>query len=882
MNNDSQNSSIYKILFYTGALIAFGVSFIVFIRTMAPTLSFWDCGEFIASSHILGVPHPPGTPLFILLGRFFIVLGILSTPALNMNLISVLSSAVTVLMAYFTIVKVCELMMKKDEAGSTEFFLSRVGIYLGALAGSLVMAFSSTFWFNAVETEVYGLSMLLMLMITYLCLKWAEAKQSGGDDKLLVGIAYLLFMSIGIHLTTFLITPAIILFIVLVDREKLRDWRFWVCWGILFSFASPVYLPVQLMIPTLMDYQIETWIFLMIAFCAFFGYKSFTAKGKAKQAWGLYFAIMFVAIIGFTPHIYIPIRAAKKPAINENNPDNWSRVKSYLERKQYGQESMITRMFDRRAKLKNQFGDYPHMGFWGYFKEQYSNDKWDALRYLPFLIGLFGMYFSLRKSFKNGFLLASIFLISSLGLILYLNFADGTKADHLEVRDRDYFFTPAFIYYAIIIGVGFAAILGNVLTWLKNRIPNGLSYIIWIVAALIIVLIPVDTLTYHYSTHDRTGDYAPPDYAYNILNSCEPDAIIFTNGDNDTFPLWYLQEVEKVRNDVRVVNLSLLNTDWYIMQLKHQMGVPINLSDDQILWEFFERRGQIRMYRPKTRYYDPVRKTSRYLAAFQDPKSGKVIRVQDQMIEHIVLTNKWQYPIYFSTSIPMSNRWTLSDYTLRQAMALKIMPEKPAETMDPIRTEQLLYDVYQYRGVDDIDVFKDENNIGLTTTYPERFIELAGYYSRTQDSTKSRQVLHDAIERFPYYYQTYIELMNQYTAADMADSSEATYLLAAENLTRAVEKWPKMTLYWQFLGVVHYKRKIYKKAIDCYETALELDPSSNISFRLLLQLYTYIERRDKAMALLEYWLNEHPQDMEARNMYNVLKRYPADQKFNLQ
>lgn len=872
MNDTRQDHFLNKFLFYLGAVISFIVSFIVFFKTMAPTLSFWDCGEFIACSYIMAVPHPPGTPLFILVGKFFMLLGIMSTPAQISNFISVLSSALTATVAYIIIVKSAELILKTGQQDSQDNTLSKIGIYIGALTGSLLLAFSSTFWFNAVETEVYGLSMLLMAIITYMVMKWTESKQAGGNDILLVGVVYLLFLSIGIHLTVFLVTPVIVLYIALVDRKKLIDWRHWVSWGVLFSFAVPVYFLIFYIFPSLGNHQVALWAFLMVLLAIFFGYKTFTLRGKARQSWGLYFAMMVVAIIGFTPHLYIPIRAAQKPAINENNPDNLRRFEDYLARKQYGQESMIVRMFKRRGTIKHQFGGYPHMGYWGYFKEQYTNEKWGILRYLPFLFGLFGMFISLRKSFKNGFLLAAIFLISSLGLILYLNFSDGTKGEHLEVRDRDYFFTPAFIYYAILIGLGFASFLGRLLPWLKNKIPVWSAYLTWGIIALLVFLLPVDTLTYHYKTHDRTGDFAPPDYAHNILNSCKRDAIIFTNGDNDTFPLWYLQEVENVRKDVRVVNLSLLNTDWYIYQLKNQMGVPIDLDDDQILVEPFTRRGQIMLYRPKKSFYDPVRKINRYLVAFPDPKTGKAVRVQDQMIEHIVLANKWKYPIYFSTSVPHSNRWTLSDYTLRQAMALQIMPEKPEEPFDPITTEELIYNVYRYRGVDDIEIFKDENNVGLTTTYPERFLELANHYILKEDTLRARQILNDTIERFPFYYQPYIELARLYSDTVFADSAEIIYQLGVKNFDRATQRWPRITLYWQFLGVLHYSQKNFEEAIRCYEIAIGLDPSSNINFKLLLQLYSATNRKEKGMSLLRMWMKEHPEDMEARNMYNIYRR----------
>jgi len=867
-----QKSTNLKIIYYLGALLTFIISFIVFFKTMAPTLSFWDCGEFIASSHILGVPHPPGTPLYILLGRFFIILGLLSTPALNTNLMSALSSALTVMVAYFIIVKIAEKIVVRDQLDQSDNFLSYIGIFGGAIAGSLMLAFSSTFWFNAVETEVYGASMLLMAIFTYMILIWSEKKAAGGDDKLLVGVVYLLFVSISIHLTVFLIVPALVVYIVLVDKTKLRDWRFWVSWAILFSFAMPVYLPIQLMIPTLADLQIETWLVLMFGFAAFCGYKAFTLKGNSRHGWSLYFAIMAVAILGFTPHIYIPIRAAQKPAINENNPDNWPRLKSYLERKQYGQESMVTRMLPRRAQLKNQFGNYPHMGYWGYFKEQYSNEIWGLLRYLPFLIGLYGIFISLRRSFKNGFLLAAIFLISSLGLIMYLNFADGTKADHLEVRNRDYFFTPAFIYFAIIIGVGFSSILGKILSWCKNRIPAWSAYLIWILTFGIVLLMPVDTLTYHYHSHDRTGDFAPPDYAYNILNSCDENGIIFTNGDNDTFPLWYLQEVENVRKDVRVINLSLLNTDWYILQLKNQMGVPINLTDKQILWLPYERRGQIMLYRPEEPFYDPVRGQTRYLSAFKDSRTGQVVRIQDQMIEHIVLSNKWQYPIYFSTSVPESNRWTLSELCVRQAMALKIMPEKMTDTIDPEKTEHLLYDVYRYRGVDDISVFKDENNVGLTTTYPERFLELAAFHAQKGDTLKARQILLDTINRFPVYYQSYVELFNHYNSINMPDSAEIVFRLGTSKITEVTEVWPEVALYHQFLGELNFMKSEYVDAINAYKKAFKIDPSSKITAYRLIHMYASTNQRDLGLEMLNYWLSEHPDDMFARNMYNTYWR----------
>ncbi|MCK4427260.1 MAG: DUF2723 domain-containing protein, partial [candidate division Zixibacteria bacterium] len=205
------------------SLFVFLVSFVVYLRTMAPTLSFWDCGEFIACSYILGIPHPPGTPLFVLLGRVFTLIPLFAQIAARVNFISVLTSALTVWLCYLIIVKLVNYWQKNE---NTLWF--RVSKYVGGIVGSLFLAFSDTFWSNAVEAEVYGASMFLMLLILYLGLLWMDRRGTPNGDRLLILIAYLGLLSTGIHMTIFLIMPAIFLLVVLVDRQKLLDWRFWI------------------------------------------------------------------------------------------------------------------------------------------------------------------------------------------------------------------------------------------------------------------------------------------------------------------------------------------------------------------------------------------------------------------------------------------------------------------------------------------------------------------------------------------------------------------------------------------------------------------------------------------------------------------------------
>jgi tetratricopeptide (TPR) repeat protein len=877
---------------------------------MAATLSFWDCGEFIAAANILGNPHPPGTPFFVLLGRFFILLDVFEEIAVRTNFISVLSSAFTAFVAYFLIVRVSQRM---PFGGKGSEFLGQLGIRIGAFSASLIMAFSSTFWFNAVETEAYGLSMLLMMLSIHLAVKWADEKKTGGSDNLIVFITYLLFLSIGIHLTSFLVVPAFVLFFALSDKTKLKDPLFWLTWAVLFSIAVPFYFIIALIIPWFQENSYSIWLFLMFAMLILTGVLAYSNRqraGKTKVDYNLAFALIFVAVLGYSTHIYIPIRAAQKPAINENDPSTWKKFVGFLERKQYGQESMITRMFYRRGKLSNQFGDHAHMGFGGYFVEQYaSNAAGGLLRIFLFALGFFGLitggYYALQKfKFHPTILIFILFLLGSVMLVFYMNFADGTRPDpnnpgsliQLEVRERDYFFTPGFILYAVMIGLGMTSLLHLVGTGLKmgkNGSGKALRYAIFSILSLCFLLIPLNTITANYQTHDRSKDFVPVDYAHNILQSCEKDAILFTNGDNDTFPLWYLQEVENVRKDVRIVNLSLLNTDWYIIQLKHQMGINISLEDDQINWVPAERRGSIIYYRPAKRFYDRVRKKMRYLTPEQDPRTGRVMRVQDQMIEQVIIDNFEYFPIYFSGSVPTSNRWTLTDQMIRHGIVLRVDPDTTKPRYNLEISDSLITKVYRYRGQNDLTAYKDDNNVGLTTTFPERFCELSNEHKAAGDTARGLEVLWEATEKVPYYHQIYVNLQQVYREQGDTAMVDSLKNLGISTLKDAADTWPDIILYQQFLGVFYYQNGMPDSALTRYEKAYNTRPDNAIAFRLYRDLFFQQlqiaehkaktgteEDRGEVMRLktefrelIDDWNRRHPEDMEARNFYNRFRNF---------
>jgi len=869
---------------------------------MAPTLSFWDCGEFIASANILGNPHPPGTPFFVIIGRFFILLGMFDNIAERTNIISVLSSSMTALVAYLLVIRVSRRLPFGDLSSLT----GRIGIRIGAFSSAMIMAFSSTFWFNAVETEVYGLAMLIMMLTIHLAVKWADEKEEGGSDKLLILITYILFLSIGIHLTGFLVVPAFVIFFALIDREKLKDIVYWITWAILFSIAVPAYFIIGMIVPWVQDNSYVIWLVLMLLGLVATGIMAFRKKGfknfGKRPDYGLAFALFAVAIIGYSNHIYIPIRAVQKPAINENDPSTFAKFIGFLERKQYGQESMISRMFYRRGSLSNQFGEHENMGFGGYFWKQYaSNAGGGILRYLLFGLGIWGIvwgaYFALKRYyFHPAILLFMIFILGSVMLVFYMNFADGTRPDpsnpgsiiQLEVRERDYFFTPGFIMFAVIIGTGMSALL----YWLGSELKIGkgegnklASKAVFGVVSALFILIPLNTISAHYKAHDRSKDFVPEDYAWNILQSCEKNAILFTNGDNDTFPLWHLQEVEQIRKDIRVVNLSLLNTDWYILQLKHQMDIKMDLDDDQINWIPVDRRGSIIYYRPEKRFYDRRRKMMRYLTPDQDPLTGRYMRVQDQMIEQILISNR-ETPIYFSGSVPVSNRWTINESLIREGIVLRFDPDTTKSRYNIAISDSLIKKEYHYRGLNDLTAFKDDNNVGLTTTFPERFCELAENQMAEGDTTAALSTLWEAVDVVPFYHQIYLDLDQTYKSMGNQAMVDSVKTIGLDKLREAAEAWPDIILYQQFLGVLYYSYAMYDSALVCYEKAFDLQPNNALAFRLLRDLTVQLSQqtrmeamstgseeakaklqvlREKARNIMDDWNRRHPEDIDARS-----------------
>ncbi|OGC75965.1 MAG: hypothetical protein A2145_00455 [candidate division Zixibacteria bacterium RBG_16_40_9] len=823
-----------------GAVFVFLGSFMVYWLTIAPTVSFWDCGEFIACSYILGVPHPPGAPLFVLIGRLFTLLPFFDQIALRTNLLSALGSACSVVVAYLIILKLV-----------SRWNISNLARFLGAIAGGLFLGFTGTFWANAVETEVYGVGMFVMLLLVYLSLIWMEKKGTVAGEKLLILIAYLALLSIGIHMTVFIVMPALFLLILWDDKEKSKDFRFWLS-GIVLG------LVMFSLVPFLVGLLV--WLALSLIGMVVSGY---------DRRWVLAFAIVLAGFLGYSVQLYVPIRSTQNPSIDENDPEDIRRFKYFLERKQYGQTSMVARAMARRGSWENQFGTHERMGFWGFFREQYSNPK---IWYIPILLGLYGIIYLIKRRPREGIILLLLFLIASAGLVFYINFSDGTRGDALEVRERDYFFLPAFVFFAIFIGLGITALMHQLkvkLETLREKLwlYRGLLYAL----ALILFLLPGLALSHNYYKNSRWGNWIPWDYAYNLLNSCDKNAIMFTNGDNDTFPLWFLQNVDKIRTDVRIVNLSLLNTDWYILQLKNRWEVPISLTDKQIKWESITIQQGISGERPREPYFDPVRNLSHFLFPFRDEKSGRIVRVQDMMVENIILSNEWKYPVYFSSTVSQDNRLNLDPHLKLEGYAWRLVPEQGERMIDSDLFYQRLTQVYQYRGLNDYRVIKDENTSGLLVNYPEKFIELANYYVGNADTTRAVELLNKSKEIYPDYWRTYIVLSGIYSSQNKTDQKDKLLAEGESHLKKMLDFNPHNHTYAQYLGLLLQMQNKGEDAIPHLVRSYKMSPSNIISYRSLLSIYISKNRIQEAASLVESWLENNPTDQFSLNLLQQLR-----------
>lgn len=719
------------------ALLALLVSAVTYLLTIEPSASFWDCGEFIASSYKLEVGHPPGNPVFQLIARFFTMFGDNMHAAILVNAMSALCSALTIFFLYLTIVWFVKRVVKPSADG-TYTVSQAIAIFGSGLVGALAYCFSDTFWFSAVEGEVYAMSSLFTAAVFWLMTVWYDRADRPNSLKWVVLIAFLMGLSIGVHLLNLLMIPALVFMYYYRIRED-RPYS--------FKELLKIFL-VGVVILALVLFIIIPWIPKMAAYSDLFfvnvlglpynsGAAFFMVALLALCFWGLFVTLkkqkrflntallcFTTILIGFSVFSIDIIRSCAKTPTNEYQPDNAFTLVRYLSREQYGSTPLLygqyydapfelatskywapldgkykkvdgpvdakyfsegkmlfPRMWSsspdgryeefyeyytegKGTKLQGSTHRKPTMGanlryffdyqmnwmYWRYFMWNFvgrqnqihapnpgdifhgnwesgvkfiddfrlgdQSDAPEALAgdkgknhyyFLPLLLGLLGLFFQFDKDKRGCWLNFLMFFMTGIAIVIYLN------QPPYQVRERDYAYAGSFYFFCVWIGMAVAAIYG-----LVEKVLNGKGTAP--VAALVSVAclcVPVLMAAQNWDDHDRSNRRTAVEMASNYLNSVGENGILVTHGDNDTFPLWYAQEVENVRPDVRICNTSLLGTDWHIDQMKWAVNesapLPLSVGQEQYLYGTNE-------YIPVYDTRNEVTSIADVMALFRNPK----------------------------------------------------------------------------------------------------------------------------------------------------------------------------------------------------------------------------------------------------------------------
>ena len=774
------------------AFFIFLLTFVVYFDTMAPTVSYWDCGEFIAVSHTLGVPHPPGSPFFLLLGRIFSMLPFSEDIAFRVNIISPLVSALAVMLLYLSIVKVVT-----HWRGEIKNISDSLIVFGGGVSGALAFAFTDSHWFNAVEAEVYAFSTFFTAIVVWLILLWNEKADQKGHERYLLIIAYMIGLATGLHLLNLLAIPFITL--IIYFRKYKVEWK---TFGINVLITAVIFFVIHNGIikglPKMAAGFLGVWgtAFLILSI---FGLMVWAILNK-QHLISFTATSMVLVLLGYSTYTMIFIRSNQDPTIDENDPETVEAMISYLEREQYGSVGQFPRRFkgirqmyevvgppasngEYSSRQKSQYRKIDMSKQWDFFwnyqiKKMYNryflwqfagrgpstesgvtamgaNSREDGVHWSQFglplalIIGLIGMFYHGSKDQRMSFSVMSLFILTGYAIIIYLN------QDDPQPRERDYSYVGSFFAFSIWIGAGVSAIgefiekkIGE--TNLRNRLLS-------IMLVLVIAFMPGVMMSVNYHSHDRSGNYVAWDYSYNILQSVGPNGILFTNGDYDTFPLWYLQEVENVRKDVAVVNLSLLNTPWYIKQWKEARPENtkfINLSDNQVdaitsrLQRWEEKKVQVPVNN------DPKNDQGYIEWNLKPTFAGQALRVQDIMILRIIKDANWKVPIYFAVTVSQSNRIGLDSYLDMQGLTFQLKSHKT----DPVDQDMMYKNLMTQIGPDnwstgfDISEFRsdvNEENINWSRDYQP------GYMYRNLGNEKI------------YYNDQIIRLLQNYRSAYM-------------------------------------------------------------------------------------------------------------------
>lgn len=915
--------------------LVFAIASSVYIMTSEPTVSLWDCGEYIATAFKLQVGHPPGAPTFQILGRIFSLFAgnDLSQVAHMVNMMSALASGFTILFLFWSITMLAKKVIGFDEKEKS--LGSMLAIFGAGIVGAMAYTFSDSFWFSAVEGEVYASSSFCTAIVFWAMLKWDEVAFEKYANRWIVLIAYIIGLSIGVHLLNLLTIPAIA-YIYYFRMYKTSTTKGLILTG-LISFiilALVMYFIIPWTVNLFGKFEIMfvngiglpfnsgTLFFAAILIGGIFFGLHYTRK-KAKPLANLIILSFMFLLIGYTTFLMLIIRSNANTPINENSPKDAVSLLSYLNREQYGSNPLIYGQYynapviayedgnpvythdeksgkyiitdERKGTIpkydprfctifprmwsnseneymnqykvwaniegtpitvqgrngdetinKPTFGEnlkfffkyqMGHMYFryfmWNFAGRQsdiqhrggITNGNWisginfidearlgpqdnlpDSLKnkgrnkfyFLPLLLGLIGLAFQIKKDSKSALVVGFLFFMTGIAIGIYLNMYA------YQPRERDYAFAGSFYAFAIWIGFGVIAIYD----FLKNKIPSHYAAIATTLGCLL--LVPTIMAKDGWDDHDRSGRYAALTGAENYLNSCAKNAILFTNGDNDTFPLWYAQEVEGIRTDVRVVNLSLLNTDWYINQMKRKVynsdAVPSQLTNEQYrqgtrdflpvfdqnkkgdfvdlkkIMDFIcDDKSQVSVGDGRLMNYFPANKFSIPVDSATVVNNGTVSKqLSNQIVKHVEWTfkgnyiqkntimvldilanNNWKRPIYFAITTGGDAYVGLEEYFQLEGLAYRLVPVKTSNNDGQTGriNSNILYrnlmTKFKFGNMNDPNVYLSDDFIRMVMNFRNIYSRLAHTLINEGNYSKAIKVVDFCLQEMPDETITY-------------------------------------------------------------------------------------------------------------------------------
>jgi hypothetical protein len=846
--------------------VSFVVALITYWLTFEETASYWDCGEFIAVAYKLEVSHPPGAPLFMLLGRLFsfLAFGDVTKVAYWINFLSILSSAFTILFLFWSITLFGRKLMGivKD----ADITIEQTWTLMGAgLVGALAYTFSDSFWFSAAEAEVYAMSSLFTAAVVWGILKWDVIEDESAANRWIILLAYVVGLSIGVHLLNLLTLPALGL---IVYFKKYKP----TTWGIIATLALSTFIVLfinNIIVPGLPTLAGDFEVFFVnnlglpfgsgvIVFCLLligalvFGIR-YSHKRNMVTLNTIILSSAFI-LIGYLSYTTIVIRSNFNPPINENAPKDVMSFVRYLKREQYGtrplaygpyftaqlvdiqqgapvytkgkdkyeitehkpvyvyepgQESILPRAWNPEHKeaymriMNLKEGEKPSFGknlafmfehqigtmymryfFWN-FAGRESDEQgagilgpWNWFEKvpqaiannrgrnnffaIPLILGLIGLFYQFIRDTKNFSVVALLFVMLGVAIVVYLN------SPPEEPRERDYIYAGSYYAFAFWIGLAVIAIADTLKGLVKNYRTAG------IVATLVCLSAPTIMAYEGWDDHNRHNRYFSVDSAKNYLSSCAPNAILFTGGDNDTFPLWYVQEVEGFRTDVRVIVLSYYNTDWYIEQSMNKKNesdpLPYTLSlkdyiqggpNDYLRYADMKIKSiDLKQYLEllsknysQLRYEGTNLVPSKIFTLDVDPASVKEKKIipkgmdtlmvdpmawkmngsglykSDLAIMDVIASNNWERPIYFNFTSLAQIKLNLKGFTIEEGLTQRLLPiRNPTPEKDFVNTK-IMYDnminKFQYRELDNPNVYYNDDYRGFVLNHRSAFNTLA-------------------------------------------------------------------------------------------------------------------------------------------------------------